>query len=209
MDPEGTRNDAPPTVVDMSLSAIHGSTNGSGRKDSACGQDFQITLRTARRAPPGPEPFAGTRKPDVRQKAPDRASSVPESQQERPRRTITLRPSVSPPRRTGPLPFRPYQSPPSARADARQHLSSIRPTPILAPSGRSTRSFPPAPVSAIYPKPRPSAPRRQPVSRAPAGIRALRSTRNVGKSASERKNFGAALCTVSVFCYLCTRFKPN
>lgn len=123
---------------------------------------------------------------------------------------FTLRPSVSPPpRRTGPLPFRPYQSPPSARADARQHLSSIRPTPILAPSGRSTHSSPPAPVSAIYPHPRPSAPRRQPVSRAPAGIRALRSTRNVGKSASERKNFGAALCTVSVFCYLCTRFKPN
>ncbi len=49
MDPEGTRNDAPPTVVDMSLSAIHGSTNGSGRKDSACGQDFQITLCVARR----------------------------------------------------------------------------------------------------------------------------------------------------------------
>ena len=33
--------------------------------------------------------------------------------------------------------------------------------------------------------------------------------RNVGKSAPEQKNFGAALCTVSVFCYLCNRFKPN
>lgn len=112
MDPEGTRNDAPPTVVDMSLSAIHGSTNGSGRKDSACGQDFQITLCVARRAPPGPEPFAGTRKTDVRQKAPGRASSVPESQQERPRRTIhppTVRkpPHPSPHRATSFCPHQP------------------------------------------------------------------------------------------------------
>jgi len=87
MDPEGTRNDAPPTVVDMSLSAIHGSTNGSGRKDSACGQDFQITLCVARRVPPGPETFAGTRKPGVQPKAPDRASRAPESRQKRPRHT--------------------------------------------------------------------------------------------------------------------------
>lgn len=127
-------------------------------------------------APPGERPPArshlqapGSRTCDKKHRTEHPA--CPKRSKRGPDAPFTLRPSVSPPRRTGPLPFRPYQSPPSARADARQHLSSIRPTPILAPSGRSTRSFPPAPVSAIYPKPRPSAPRRQPVFHAPAGIR--------------------------------------
>lgn len=150
MDPEGTRNDAPPTVVDMSLSAIHGSTNGSGRKDSACRQDFQITLRTARRAPPGPEPFAGTRKPDMRQKAPDRASSVPESQQERPRRTI-YPPTV--------------RKPPLA---APGHFLSVRTSLHLPPVLTPANNFPPFAPHQSSPHPAaphvPSRPRRSPPS---------------------------------------------
>lgn len=141
MNPEGTRDDAPPTVVDMSLSAIHGSTNGSGRKDSACGQDFQITLCVARRVPPGPEPFAGTRKPGVQPKAPDRASRAPESEQKRTRRSIypsTVRkpPHPSPHRATF---FCPRRSPPSIR------ILALSPAPAtrFARAGRHPNPFRP------------------------------------------------------------------